>query len=130
MWIMIDTNVLISASLFANSRIAQAIKILSNDYSIVLCSAIIDELHSVYSRKFPNKMYLLEGFLNALSYELVYTSKWQENMHEIRDEKDKPILASAILADVDILLTGDKDFSDIDIERPEILTPNEFLARY
>lgn len=31
---------------------------------------------------------------------------------------------------VDILITGDKDFSDIVIEKPEIVTPTEFVARY
>ena len=28
------------------------------------------------------------------------------------------------------LITGDKDFEDIDIEKPEILTPNEFVSKY
>jgi hypothetical protein len=39
-------------------------------------------------------------------------------------------IMSAILADVDILVTGDKGFHDIDIERPEILSPAGFLAKY
>jgi predicted nucleic acid-binding protein len=37
---------------------------------------------------------------------------------------------SAILADADILITGDKDFSGLEIEKPEILTPAEFMRRY
>lgn len=48
----------------------------------------------------------------------------------IRDIYDFPILATAILEDVDILITGDKDFRDTEIEKPEILTPSEFLGRY
>jgi predicted nucleic acid-binding protein len=51
-------------------------------------------------------------------------------MPDIRDEKDKPLLAAAILSDVDILISGDKDFHCVDIERPEILKPSEFLERY
>lgn len=43
---------------------------------------------------------------------------------------DEKVLYSAIIADVDILLTGDKDFSDIEIEKPEILTPGAFLEKY
>ena len=65
-----------------------------------------------------------------LSYEMAYTPIWQENMPDIRDEKDKPILAAAITADVDVLITGDGDFSDVEIERPEILSPAEFWKRY
>ncbi|GBF33744.1 hypothetical protein DCCM_2854 [Desulfocucumis palustris] len=49
---------------------------------------------------------------------------------KIRDEKDKPVLLSAITADVNVLITGDKDFTGIDVDRPEILTPTEFLDRY
>lgn len=29
---------------------------------------------------------------------------------------------------MDILITGDKDFTDIEIEKPEILTPSDFMA--
>ena len=36
----------------------------------------------------------------------------------------------AIIADVDILITGDKDFEDVKIEKPEIVTPNEFYEKY
>lgn len=40
------------------------------------------------------------------------------------------VLVSAIIEEVDILITGDKDFSELDIEKPEILTPKEFLEKY
>jgi predicted nucleic acid-binding protein len=43
---------------------------------------------------------------------------------------DYPVLYSAIVEDVDILITGDKDFSDVDVEKPEILTPQKFLEKY
>ena len=35
-----------------------------------------------------------------------------------------------IIEDVDILVTGDKDFSDIDIEKPEIMSPAQFMERF
>jgi len=127
---MIDTNVLISASLFPKSRLGQAIKPLSDKHTIVLCTTIIDELHDVYNRKFPDKLYALEQFLKEFSFETVYTPKISENVPQVRDRKDTPILASAILEDVDVLISGDSDFSDIEIERPEILSPAGFFAKY
>jgi predicted nucleic acid-binding protein len=48
----------------------------------------------------------------------------------MRDDFDIPVLASAILEDVDLLISGDKDFSSVDVEKPEILTPSEFLNIY
>ena len=127
---MIDTNVLVSASLFPNSRLGQEIKPLSGKHTIVLCTTIIDELHDVYNRKFPDKLYALEQFLQEFSFETVYTPKISENIPQVRDKKDTPILASAILEDVDVLITGDGDFSDVEIERPEILSPSEFMAKF
>lgn len=43
---------------------------------------------------------------------------------------DYPVLYTAIIEDVDILVTGDKDFSNVQIEKPEILTPGEFAEKY
>ena len=44
--------------------------------------------------------------------------------------KDYPVLYTAIIEDVDILVTGDKDFSDIEIEKPEIMSPTQFIERF
>jgi predicted nucleic acid-binding protein len=51
-------------------------------------------------------------------------------LFEIRDAKDYMVLHTAIIADVDIFITWDKDFKDIDIESPEIMTAKEFLEKY
>ena len=93
---------------------------------------MIDELSEVVKRKFPHKQKLLDEFFMELPYELIYTPATIDahELFEIRDKNDEMVMYSAITADVDILLTGDKDFSDIDIDRPEILTPSEFLERY
>ena len=51
----------------------------------------------------------------------------QNRKKAIRDVKDRPILRAAMNADVDILLTGDKDFLEADIEMPKTMTAAEFL---
>lgn len=130
MRIMIDTNILISAALFKNSKLAQAVIEISEKHTIVLCSQIIDELHEVFHRKFADKLLVLEIFLNKLSFEMVYTPVYYEDIPQLRDSKDTPILASAIYENVDVLITGDKDFSNLEIDRPEILTPTEFMSKY
>lgn len=53
-----------------------------------------------------------------------------ESIFSIRDGKDYPVLYTAIIEDVDILITGDKDFSDIHMDKPEIMTPAEFADRF
>ena len=49
---------------------------------------------------------------------------------EMRDTKDSPILATAIMEGIDVFLTGDKDFLVLDVEMPEIMTMAEFLQQY
>ena len=131
MRIMIDTNIFISAILFPDSTPSKVVEKVLDEYHLVLCSQIIDELHEVFDRKFSHKNSSLEDFLSKLSYELVYTPQRidKKEYPDIKDQKDLPILVSSILGDVDYLITGDKDFFDIEIERPVIMTAREFLKR-
>ena len=43
------------------------------------------------------------------------------------DIKDLPVLVSAVLSDSDILITGDKDFEDVKIDKPLIFTPTKYF---
>ena len=130
MRIMIDTNVLISMIFFPSQQMNELKSKLCNEHSIVLCSHIVDELQTVTERKFPARIKEMDGFFESLPYELVYTPKILDKFPQVRDKKDTPILAAAITTDVDVLITGDGDFSEIEIERPEILTPSEFVEFY
>lgn len=47
-----------------------------------------------------------------------------------RDPADYPVLYTAIVENVDVLITGDKDFAGIEVEKPEIVTPSEFVEKY
>ena len=47
--------------------------------------------------------------------------------NKIRDETDRPILRAAISAAIDIIATGDRDFTESKIDHPMILTPSQFL---
>ena len=132
MRVMLDTNLLISAGVFAGKQTTALTLRIADEYTIVLSSRIIDELRAVMDIKFPDKQSALERFLKRLSYEIAYTPiEIDEDIYpKIRDKKDYPILASAIIADVDVFVTGDKDFGSLDLERPEIMTINEFAAKY
>jgi predicted nucleic acid-binding protein len=39
-------------------------------------------------------------------------------------------LANAIESNVDILITGDKDFDEIIIKRPQIIKPGKYITEY
>ena len=131
MRIMLDTNVLISMVLFRGKGFLQMLEYITQNHSLVLSPFVIDELIEVTNRKFPSKRPIIDYFLSNLSYELVYTPTYiPSNLFQIRDSNDYPVLYSAITNDIDIFITGDKDFQEIDINRLEILTPTEFIQKY
>jgi len=131
MRVMLDTNVLISAIVFPNERMDSLIYKATLDHQLVLSSYIVDELLGVIKRKFPEKIKAVDLFLTRIPYEFVYTPTEQDyEFFNIRDSDDYPVLYSAIIEDVDVFVTGDDDFDDVEIEKPLIITPSEFLARY
>jgi len=127
---MVDTNVLISALVFQSEHLTKVIEKAAEEYTLVICSYVIDEINTVIERKFPKHKSTISKFLSKLSFELVYSPKEieGERLFDIRDENDYMILHTAIIENVDILITGDKDFAAVDIDHPEILTPIEFLS--
>ena len=128
---MLDTNVLISMVLFRGKGFLQMLEYITQNHSLVLSTFVIDKLIEVTNRKFPSKRPIIDYFLSNLSYELVYTPTYiPSNLFQIRDSNDYPVLYSAITNDIDIFITGDKDFQEIDINRLEILTPTEFIQKY
>ena len=131
MRVMLDTNVLISAIVLKSKLMNEMLEIIINNYKLVLSSYVINELKQVIARKFKGKSENLDEFLTALPYEFVYTPDViDKELFEIRDEMDYPVLYTAIIEDVDILITGDKDFAEVEVEKPEILSPAEFIANY
>lgn len=131
MRVLIDTNVLISAALSANSVPFQAYaKAASFPNRGLICEQNVDEMKRVFNKKFPHRLTSLDKFLSIalMTLELVPIPT-EENRSEtqIRDVNDRPILRAAIESKADILLTGDKDFLESGLKNPQIMTPAEFL---
>jgi putative PIN family toxin of toxin-antitoxin system len=127
---MLDTNVLLSALIFRSAKLAVLLEHVVNHHTLVLSAYIIEEAERVITLKSPKYSGVLYTFLNRISFELVPTIDWNDSMPDIRDSKDKPILAAAISAQIDYLITGDKDFEDLRLNQPKIITPNEYFESF
>lgn len=125
MKILVDTNILISAVLFPKSKPAKALIYTAENHEMILCDQNLSELREVLKRKAPGTLPDAEVLLAELSYELIPSVTHAEKL--IRDSKDQPILNAAILYDIDIILTGDKDFLCLGLERPKCMTAAQFL---
>ncbi|HOD93471.1 MAG TPA: putative toxin-antitoxin system toxin component, PIN family [Clostridia bacterium] len=113
MRILIDTNILFSAVLFPESKVAKTLIYIIENHKLVLCDYIIYELKEIIKRKKPELIKSIDILLTDLSYELIQTPSDTKN--SIRDINDLPILNAAIASNVDIILTGDKDFLTLDL---------------
>lgn len=131
MRILIDANVLISASLSANGIPFQAyVKAASYPNHGLICEQNVDEMKRIFNKKFSNRLASLDKFLSValLTLELVPVPTEEDiSEKQIRDINDRPILRAAIDAKADILLTGDRDFLESGVKSPMIMTPAEFL---
>ena len=125
MRVMTDTNILFSALLFPESRPAKALFYVTEQQNLVLCDYIITELRSVVSRKRPDLLADIDEFLAKLPYELVFALRQASEL--ISDPKDHPILNAEIKARVDIIISGDKHFLDLEMEHPRTMSVAEFL---
>ena len=131
MKVMLDTNILVSAFVFKSKKMNELIYKLSTEHEIVICSYTIEELKELVDTKFKVTQKDLDEFLKDFPFILVYSPTTVENkLFEIRDKDDYIILHTAIIEDVDVFITGDKDFNDINIDKPEILNATEFLEKY
>ena len=117
--------------LFPNPQMDKLMFKVTTEHRLVLSSYIVDELLNVTRRKFVGKTGNVDLLLSQLPYELVYTPKMlKPRLFEIRDEKDYPVLYSAITESVDVFITGDKDFYELELDRPDIISPAGFLEKY
>lgn len=130
MRVMLDTNILISAFLFRNREISRFFDKLSKTSEIVVCSYVVDEVREVIQRKFPQRIGDVEQFLGSFPFTMIVSPRHiEKRLFEIRDPFDYIILHTAIVNDVDILITGDKDFDELktQIKKPVIMSMREFL---
>ena len=131
MKVMLDTNILISAFVFKSEIMNKLIYKLSQKYEIIICSYTINELKEILKTKFNTKIKYFNEFLENFPFTLIYTPKnIKKDLFRIRDRDDYIILYTAIFYNIDIFITGDKDFDDVEVEKPKIMTVSQFLNKY
>jgi predicted nucleic acid-binding protein len=121
---MIDSNVLVSAVYNPNSKPARAVRDVCENHELILCDHIVAECYDVVGRKFPQHTPVLDKLLTSLGYSLVVAPRGGA---AIADAKDAPILNAAVTEDVDVIISGDHHFLNLDLERPKVLTPAQYL---
>ncbi|MCL2881838.1 MAG: putative toxin-antitoxin system toxin component, PIN family [Coriobacteriia bacterium] len=123
---MPDTNIIISALMFPDSKPAEVLTRIASRHEMVLSSYLINEVESVLRLKYPKLLPAAQELFSTMSFELAVESDQADVV--IADPKDQPILDAAVSGEADVIVSGDKHFKNLDIKRPKVMSPSEFLV--
>jgi predicted nucleic acid-binding protein len=137
--VMVDANILIAGAGWPRFPYEVLQHAVQDDFTLVLSPLVIDEARRHILRLVPEALEQFEEFLTSCDYEQVPTpSKRELEAYSdlVRDPTDIPIALAAINAQVDCLVTQDRDFTDRDKSTKElhrkltILLPGTFLREH
>ena len=133
--VTVDSNVLIAyiVSKRENTVIAKVIEKSTNEDKLMLTDVIYDECirYATKPRSRVTKKEA-EAKLKKISPEIIKISPVPPNkelmkLYKIRDRGDLKILYSAEITNSVIIVTQDKDFSDVEGVRATIMNPKEYV---
>ncbi|WP_263820602.1 putative toxin-antitoxin system toxin component, PIN family [Salinibacter sp.] len=135
MRVFLDTNVLVSG--FSTRGLsADVVRFLLAEHELLTGEVVLDETRRVLTEKFgvpEEKVGEIESLLRRRHVEPVPDpeSPASEPPVEVRDPDDEIVLASAIAAGAEVLITGDKDLLDVagQVESIRIMTPRTFWEK-
>lgn len=131
MKIFLDTNVLISNYLWGGAC-GDVFDVVIAGHHLVVGETVLDEVAGVLGGKFSIPAEDISAYQDILTRHKVIPRPEEPYALSEPLDTDLLILASAVDADSDVLVTGDKAFRSVDEGVPEldIRTPREFLDSY
>lgn len=118
MRIMLDTNILISALVFGGKARRLVEKLLVSEHEVWVSKYVADEFSDKLYEKWPDRADSLISILKRLPIHFCGSTEIQKG--NLRDAKDIPVLSDALYYQADVILTGDKDFLEAELDKPII----------
>jgi uncharacterized protein len=118
--VFLDTNVLISG--FATRGLcADVIRLALAEHELIVGKVVLEETRKVLTRKIHLPEPLVAEILTFLESQTVQAKPRTTPSIQVRDEADLMVLASALAAKADVLITGDKDLLEVNDQVPGLL---------
>ena len=119
MRVFLDTNVLISGFM-GRGLSHDVLRLAVEKHEPITADAVIMEVRRVLAKKFEVSQRDIDDLL--VTFERWHVEPLPETLPliRIRDRDDLPILASALAAGADVLVTGDKDLLELKDQITEI----------
>lgn len=118
MKILLDTNVLISALIFGGRTRQVLLRLIGSKHEVYVSDYIVKEFSDKVYLKWPDQAERVMELFYMLPFEFCGSSK--KLLGTLRDKKDEQVLSDALYHEIDIILTGDKDFLEAELEKPLI----------
>ena len=136
MKVVLDTNIWVSAIIWGG--IPDQILLLREQQRITIAMSqeLLDELESTFNkRKLIPKLQALSltvpTIINLIQESVIFYPIQKLNVRELRDADDNIILATAIAAESDVIITGDQDLLILfEYQGIAIRTAKDFLNEY
>lgn len=126
MTIVFDTNVLLAAFL-THGASAEVVEHCITEHRVILSTFILCEVEDKLLNKFHFPLAKVADLLKFLRDQMEWVEPAKLTSPACRDPDDDMILATALAARADCLITGDKDLLDLkQFESISIIKPAEF----
>jgi putative PIN family toxin of toxin-antitoxin system len=126
MKIFLDTNVLASAAA-TRGLCADVLREIFASHDLFLSEQVLSELGRVLKLKFGVAQDAIDDFIQLLRQDTVLAKPSRVPRVKLQDEDDLTILAAAITAGAEGLITGDKELLDLGhVKNLKILNPRQF----
>jgi putative PIN family toxin of toxin-antitoxin system len=129
--VFVDTNILISAVSADGPPRKLLLASIDGRLELALAEYVLREAQDVVDNKMPGRKEALAMLLAELRFETIpLPSKQMMSRHRkyVAHDEDAPVLASAVLADADYVVSGDKKFSNkATREMIELISCSELL---
>lgn len=126
--VCLDSNVLVAAFV-ARGLCSDILRLVLSEYDLVLPEVVAEEVRRVLSGKLGAGETALSAVEAVLERCSVVPASNAPSPIRVRDPDDERVLAEAIAAEVEILISGDQDLLAVASESPiRILSPRAFLT--
>jgi len=129
MRVLLDTNVIVSA-VTTRGLCADVFRAVLSDHDLVTCQKILDEVRRILRSKFFVPAELVSEYLELLSHDTLIAEPKGAPVVSIKDRDDVEIVAAAIAAGAQVLVTGDAELQRLRlVQGVSILSPRAFWEK-
>jgi putative PIN family toxin of toxin-antitoxin system len=126
MRVLLDTNVIVSA-VTTRGLCADVFRAVLAAHELVICPQVLKEVRRILRIKFGVPEQLSAEYLELIGQEAIVAEPQDLPDLPIEDQADAAIVAAAIIAKADVLVTGDHELQGLkSIREVRIISPRAF----